>query len=98
MPRFLSLGRSEESNHGSGLLRPRRKRPGSYRACNDFDKITPLHAPPIRTTPAMPNHNRLRLGGEWVMATQPSGLFLSVGAMSALGQKQTCAVHQPMSA
>src|ERR1700741_5500420 len=71
-------------------LRTRAPRP-RRRAADSYDKLAALHVSPRRTTPAqyeiitVYSPRRVRNG-------------VPIRCMSALGQKQTCAVQQPMSA
>ena len=77
-----------------GLLCARAKWPWRRRAAEKRDELAPLHVSRELTLFSALSL-RLRLVGE--KDTQLNA-HSSVGAMSALGQKQTCAAHKLMSA
>ena len=72
-----------DAPHALRLLRPRSERPRCYRTTEQGYKIAPFHCLPVSQDRAS---YRLKA------AVGKARL------MSALGQKQTCAVHKPMSA
>jgi hypothetical protein len=83
----------EKSNHRHGrLLRACRKRPHDNPAAEERDELAPLHGSQSLLAPKAQDLSPV---GE--KDTQLNA-YSSVGAMFALGQKQTCAAHKAMSA
>src|SRR5262249_8077483 len=74
---------ADKTDHRGRLLSVNCERPRCRRAADESNEFTPPHCRPQLRTRHRSGSNR--------DAGRPS-------AMSALGQKQTCALHQPMSA